>query len=77
MIMIISMMLSTQTQIIKVCMIMLSIFLKKHSDQQVDKDNGFYTQTSLMNGDSSYVEVTGEGPEGFVLDIQKQTENDK
>lgn len=48
---------------------------KKHSDQQVDKDNGFYTQTSLMN--SSYVEVTGEGPEGFVLDIQKQTENDK
>lgn len=42
---------------------------KKHSDQQVDKDNGFYTQTSLMNGDSSYVEVTGEGPEGFVLDI--------
>lgn len=49
---------------------------KKHSDQQVDKDNGFYTQTSLMNGDSSYVEVTGEGPEGFVLDIQKQTEND-
>lgn len=48
---------------------------KTHSDQQVDKDNGFYTQTSLMNGDSSYVEVTGEGPEGFVLDIQKQTEN--
>lgn len=48
---------------------------KTHSDQQVDKDNGFYTQTSLTNGDRSYVEVTGEGPEGFVLDIKKQTEN--
>lgn len=48
---------------------------KTHSDQQVDKDNGFNTQSSLTNGDRSYVEVTGEGPEGFVLDIKKQTEN--
>lgn len=48
---------------------------KTHSEQQVNKDNGDYMQTSPMNVDRSYVEVTGEGSEGFVLDNQKQTGN--
>lgn len=48
---------------------------KTHSEQQVNKDNGDYMQTSPMNEDRSYVEVTGEGSEGFVLDNQKQTGN--
>ncbi|XP_065937517.1 uncharacterized protein [Magallana gigas] len=41
---------------------------KTQSDQQVDKDNGDYMQTSPVNVDRSYVEVTGEGSEGFVID---------
>lgn len=48
---------------------------KTHSEQQVNKDNGDYMQTSPMNEDRSYVEVTGEGSEGFELDNQKQTGN--
>lgn len=48
---------------------------KKHSAQQLDKENGDYTQTSPMNADRSYVEVTGEGSEGFVLGNQKQQGN--
>lgn len=48
---------------------------KTHSEQQVDKENGDYTQTSTMNVDRSYVKVTGEGPEGSVLGNQKQLAN--
>lgn len=48
---------------------------KTHSEQQMDKENGDYTQTSPINVDRSYVEVTGEGTEGFVLDNQKQIGN--
>lgn len=48
---------------------------KTHSEQQVNKDNGDYMQTSPMNEDRSYVEVTGEGSDGFVLDNQKQMGN--
>lgn len=33
------------------------------------------TRNRFRRIDYLYVEVTGEGPEGFVLDIKKQTEN--
>lgn len=48
---------------------------KTHSENQVDRENGDYTQTSPINVYRSYVEVTGEGSEGFVFDNQKQLGN--
>lgn len=48
---------------------------KAHSEQQMDKENGESTQTSLINVYRSYVEVTDVGYEGFVLDNQKYSMN--
>lgn len=53
----------------------LCIFLKHTQSSKWDKENGDYTQTSPINVERLYVEVTAEGSEGFVLGNQKQLAN--